>query len=53
LLERINPDFPIETTTELHTRSDRMTIEYRRVLADLAAETSLARPDSVWARRHS
>lgn len=40
LLERINPDFPIETTAELHTRSDRMTIEYRRVLGDLAAETS-------------
>jgi phenylpropionate dioxygenase-like ring-hydroxylating dioxygenase large terminal subunit len=53
LLERINPDFPIETTTELHTRSDRMTIEYRRVLADLAAETSLVRSDRTWARRRS
>jgi phenylpropionate dioxygenase-like ring-hydroxylating dioxygenase large terminal subunit len=53
LLEHINPDFPIETTTELHTRSDRMTIEYRRVLADLAAETSMARADSAWARRRS
>ena len=39
LLERINPDFPIDTTAELHTRADRMTIEYRRILADLAAET--------------
>jgi hypothetical protein len=39
LLERINPDFPIETTSELHTRSDRMTIEYRRVLAEIAART--------------
>jgi phenylpropionate dioxygenase-like ring-hydroxylating dioxygenase large terminal subunit len=38
ILERINPDFPIETTSELHTRSDRMTIEYRRILAQLAAE---------------
>jgi phenylpropionate dioxygenase-like ring-hydroxylating dioxygenase large terminal subunit len=53
LLEHINPDFPIETTTELHTRADRMTIEYRRVLADLAAETSTARADSAWARRRS
>jgi phenylpropionate dioxygenase-like ring-hydroxylating dioxygenase large terminal subunit len=40
LLERINPDFPIETTAELHTRSDRMTIEYRRVLAEIAAGTA-------------
>jgi len=38
LLEHIDPDFPIDTTTEIHTRSDRMTIEYRRILADLAAE---------------
>jgi len=53
LLERINPDFPIEVTTELHTRSDRMTIEYRRVLADLAAETATVRPDRAWARTHS
>lgn len=51
LLEAINPNFPIETTTEIHTRSDRMTIEYRRILADLAAESALARPDSSWAHR--
>jgi phenylpropionate dioxygenase-like ring-hydroxylating dioxygenase large terminal subunit len=38
LLEHIDPDFPIDTTTEIHTRTDRMTIEYRRILADLAAE---------------
>jgi hypothetical protein len=30
-----------------------MTIEYRRVLADLAAETSLVRSDRTWARRRS
>jgi phenylpropionate dioxygenase-like ring-hydroxylating dioxygenase large terminal subunit len=51
LLEGVNPHFPIEATTELHTRSDRMTLEYRRVLADLAAETATVRPDSAWARR--
>jgi phenylpropionate dioxygenase-like ring-hydroxylating dioxygenase large terminal subunit len=51
LLEGINPEFPLEATTEVHTKSDRMTLEYRRVLADLAAETSLARPDRAWARR--
>ena len=37
LLERIDPDFPLDTTAEVHTRADRMTIEYRRILADLAA----------------
>jgi phenylpropionate dioxygenase-like ring-hydroxylating dioxygenase large terminal subunit len=37
LLERIKADFPLDTTAELHTRSDRMTIEYRRILADIAA----------------
>ena len=51
LLEGINPNFPIETTTEIHTRSDRMTIEYRRILADLAAESSLVRPDSSWTNK--
>jgi hypothetical protein len=51
LLEGVNPNFPIEVTTELHTRSDRMTLEYRRVLAELASETSLVTPDRVWARR--
>jgi phenylpropionate dioxygenase-like ring-hydroxylating dioxygenase large terminal subunit len=37
LLEAIDPDFPLELTAEIHTRADRMTIEYRRVLADIAA----------------
>ena len=36
LLEAVNPDFPLDVTSELHTRSDRMTLEYRRVLGDLA-----------------
>jgi phenylpropionate dioxygenase-like ring-hydroxylating dioxygenase large terminal subunit len=40
LLERIDPDFPLDMTSELHTRSDRMTVEYRRVLADIASESS-------------
>jgi phenylpropionate dioxygenase-like ring-hydroxylating dioxygenase large terminal subunit len=42
LLEGVKPDFPIDATSELHTRSDRMTLEYRRILADLAAESPLA-----------
>jgi phenylpropionate dioxygenase-like ring-hydroxylating dioxygenase large terminal subunit len=37
LLEAIDPDYPIDLTVEVHTRADRMTIEYRRILADLAA----------------
>lgn len=51
LLEGVVPDFPLEVTTEVHTRADRMTLEYRRVLADLAAESNVARPDREWARR--
>ncbi|HLI24264.1 MAG TPA: aromatic ring-hydroxylating dioxygenase subunit alpha [Acidimicrobiales bacterium] len=42
LLEGIAPDFPLSPTAELHTRSDRMTIEYRRILASLAAESGSA-----------
>jgi phenylpropionate dioxygenase-like ring-hydroxylating dioxygenase large terminal subunit len=51
LLEGVNPNFPIEVTTELHTKADRMTLEYRRVLAELAAETTSVVPDSAWSRR--
>lgn len=36
LLEHIEPDFPTEITEEVHTKYDKMTLEYRRVLADLA-----------------
>ena len=36
LLEEIRSDFPLDVTSEVHVKSDRMTIEYRRVLADLA-----------------
>ncbi len=48
LLEGLPSDFPIETSTELHTKADRMTLEYRRVLADLAAESGPLRPDTTW-----
>jgi phenylpropionate dioxygenase-like ring-hydroxylating dioxygenase large terminal subunit len=50
LLEAVRPDFPLEPATEIHAPSDRMTIQYRRILADLAAEHSIARPDKDWAR---
>jgi phenylpropionate dioxygenase-like ring-hydroxylating dioxygenase large terminal subunit len=50
LLERIRPEFPLEPSTEIHTAADKMTIQYRRILADLAAEHSIAAPDSTWAR---
>lgn len=49
LLENIRPEFPLEIQTEMHTRSDRMTVEYRRILAELAAESSLVPPDRTWA----
>ena len=51
LLENVNPNFPIEVTTELHTKADRMTLEYRRVLAELAAESPHVAPDASWAHR--
>jgi phenylpropionate dioxygenase-like ring-hydroxylating dioxygenase large terminal subunit len=50
LLEGVRPEFPLQLHTEMHTRSDRMTVEYRRILAELAAESSLAVPDTAWAR---
>ncbi|OJV93951.1 MAG: hypothetical protein BGO47_00510 [Microbacterium sp. 67-17] len=49
LLQSIRPEFPLEIQTEMHTRTDRMTVEYRRILAELAAESSLVPPDRVWA----
>ena len=36
LLENIEADFPLGITEEVHTKVDKMTLEYRRVLADLA-----------------
>ena len=50
LLEGVRPEFPLQLQTEMHTRSDRMTVEYRRILAELAAESSLVAPDRQWAR---
>ncbi|MCW2941323.1 MAG: hypothetical protein JWN00_4308 [Actinomycetia bacterium] len=50
LLEGVRPEFPLELQTEMHTRSDRMTVEYRRILADLAAESTTVAPDRTWAR---
>lgn len=51
ILEGVPADFPLEVTTEIHTRSDRMTVEYRRLLAGLAAEAPVPpRPDRAWAR---
>jgi phenylpropionate dioxygenase-like ring-hydroxylating dioxygenase large terminal subunit len=38
ILEGIRADIPVDVTTEVHTRADRMTMEYRRVLATLADE---------------
>lgn len=52
ILSAMPADFPLEVTTELHTRCDRMTVEYRRLLAELAAEAPVApRPDREWARQ--
>lgn len=54
ILEGITADFPVSVGDEVHTRSDRMTVEYRRLLADLAdgrlgsgAASSAARAEAV------
>ncbi|MDO8383595.1 MAG: aromatic ring-hydroxylating dioxygenase subunit alpha [Microbacterium sp.] len=49
LLEHIRPEFPLEIQTEMHTRTDRMTVEYRKILAELASESSMVPPDRAWA----
>jgi hypothetical protein len=40
LLEAIAADFPLDVHSELHTKADRMTLEYRRALAELAPDTA-------------
>ena len=51
ILEGIQADFPLQTTTEVHTRSDRMTVEYRRLLGELASESGLpVRAARLWSR---
>ena len=35
VLEAIDPDFPLDLTAEVHTKADRMTVEYRRILSGL------------------
>jgi phenylpropionate dioxygenase-like ring-hydroxylating dioxygenase large terminal subunit len=39
LLEGLPSDFPVDVTAEIHTRADRMTVEYRRVLASLGEQS--------------
>lgn len=51
LLENVNPNFPIEASTELHTKADRMTLEYRRILSELANEVDTVASDSSWSHQ--
>ena len=39
VLEETNPDFPLDITREVHLRCDKVTLEYRRQLARLAASS--------------
>lgn len=48
LLEGLDSEFPVEITTEVHTKTDRMTLEYRKILGELAAEAGEIRSDSTW-----
>jgi phenylpropionate dioxygenase-like ring-hydroxylating dioxygenase large terminal subunit len=36
VLERVKADFPLDITAEVHTGADRLTVEYRRLLAGLS-----------------
>jgi phenylpropionate dioxygenase-like ring-hydroxylating dioxygenase large terminal subunit len=36
VLEDLAADYPLDITAQVHTKADRMTIEYRRVLSELA-----------------
>ncbi len=53
LLSGVRPDFPLQPSTEVHVQADRMTIQYRRILADLAAEhgSTTSEPTSVGSAR--
>ena len=55
LLEGVRPDFPLQPSTEVHVQADRMTIQYRRILADLAAEhgSPTSEPASVGSGRRT
>ncbi|MGD0810962.1 MAG: hypothetical protein ABSA91_14825, partial [Acidimicrobiales bacterium] len=44
VLEETDPDFPLDITREVHLRCDKVTLEYRRLLARLAA-TRVGVPD--------
>ncbi len=39
ILERIKSDFPLDVTSEVHSAADRLTVEYRRLLATLKPGT--------------
>jgi phenylpropionate dioxygenase-like ring-hydroxylating dioxygenase large terminal subunit len=41
LLEKLPVDLPLDLTATPHTRADRMTVEYRRMLAELSAGVGL------------
>lgn len=40
VLEQTSPDFPLDITSEVHLRADKVTLEYRRHLARLSGQVS-------------
>lgn len=44
ILERVKVDFPLDIVSEVHLRTDRATLQYRRHLADLYARSISAVP---------
>ena len=39
ILESTTPDFPVDLTSEVHLRSDKVTLEYRKYLMGLLPST--------------
>ena len=39
ILEGLASDYPLDVAAQVHTKADRVTLEYRRVLAEVAADT--------------
>jgi hypothetical protein len=50
VLEETDPDFPLDITREVHLRCDKVTLEYRRLLARLAS-SRVGAPDLSAAAR--
>ena len=47
ILEGLADDYPLDITAQVHTKADRVTVEYRRILADLADASASDRAGDI------